>query len=246
MSSLFDVGKSAIQSYRQSLAVTGQNIANINTEGYVRREAALEEVAASQGGINTLANQAGLGVRVSNIRRSFDEFLTSRKLSATAEFKKLNEFVDQLGKAEEILLPTENDLGEMIGDFFRSLSAVAASPTDLAPRAVAVQKGQALSENIQQVHFQLQQLKNGAKSRAEQISSEFNALVDELKSLNSKILSAGQSGKTPNSLLDLRDSLVEKISTRIGVSVSYSDRGTATISYTEQSLSYKRIHKSPM
>ena len=28
MTSLFDVGKSAIQAYRQSLAVTGQNIAN--------------------------------------------------------------------------------------------------------------------------------------------------------------------------------------------------------------------------
>ena len=35
MTSLFDVGKSAIQAYRQSLAVTGQNIANINTDGYV-------------------------------------------------------------------------------------------------------------------------------------------------------------------------------------------------------------------
>ena len=42
MSSLFDIGKSAINSYRQSLAVTGQNIANINTEGYKRREATLE------------------------------------------------------------------------------------------------------------------------------------------------------------------------------------------------------------
>ena len=40
MSSLFDVGKSVVQSYRQSLAVTGQNIANINTDGYKRREAA--------------------------------------------------------------------------------------------------------------------------------------------------------------------------------------------------------------
>ena len=34
MSSLFDIGKSAVQSYRQALAVTGQNIANVNTDGY--------------------------------------------------------------------------------------------------------------------------------------------------------------------------------------------------------------------
>ena len=78
MTSLFDVGKSAIHAYRQSLAVTGQNIANMNTEGYMRREADLQEVTASQGGITSLANQAGLGVRVSDIRRSFDAFLLDR------------------------------------------------------------------------------------------------------------------------------------------------------------------------
>ena len=47
MSSLFDIGKSAVQSYRQALAVTGQNIANVNTDGYKRREADLKEVGAS-------------------------------------------------------------------------------------------------------------------------------------------------------------------------------------------------------
>ena len=52
MSSLFDIGKSGIQSYRQALAVTGQNIANINTDGYKRRGANLEEVATGQFGIN--------------------------------------------------------------------------------------------------------------------------------------------------------------------------------------------------
>ena len=69
MTSLFDVGKSGIQAYRQSLAVTGQNIANLNTDGYMRREADLQEVTASQGGITSLSNQAGLGVRVANINR---------------------------------------------------------------------------------------------------------------------------------------------------------------------------------
>ena len=34
MPSLFDIGKSGLQAYRQSLAVTGQNIANINSDGY--------------------------------------------------------------------------------------------------------------------------------------------------------------------------------------------------------------------
>ena len=59
----------------QSLAVTGQNIANINTEGYKKREANLEEVTGSQGSVTSLANQTGLGVRVSRVNRSFDQYL---------------------------------------------------------------------------------------------------------------------------------------------------------------------------
>ena len=41
MPSLFDIGKSGLQAYRQSLAVSGQNIANINTDGYKKRESSL-------------------------------------------------------------------------------------------------------------------------------------------------------------------------------------------------------------
>ena len=38
MSSLFDIGRAGLQSYRRALSVTGQNIANVNTDGYKRRE----------------------------------------------------------------------------------------------------------------------------------------------------------------------------------------------------------------
>lgn len=93
MSSLFDVGKSAVQSYRQALAVTGQNIANINTEGYKRRAADLEEVGGSQGGITSIANQAGLGVRVADIRRAFDGFLLARANTTNSNFQKVNVFL---------------------------------------------------------------------------------------------------------------------------------------------------------
>ena len=58
MPSLFDIGKSGLQAYRNSLAVTGQNIANINTEGYKKRDAALAEVSAAGGGGSKRRNQS--------------------------------------------------------------------------------------------------------------------------------------------------------------------------------------------
>ena len=96
MASLFDIGKSVVQSYRQALSVTGQNIANINTEGYKRREASLEEVSGSQGGITSLSNQSGLGVRVSDIRRSFDEYLLDRTRTTGSQFSQMDSYVKEL------------------------------------------------------------------------------------------------------------------------------------------------------
>ena len=75
MANLFDIGKSGLESYRQALSVTGQNIANIDTDGYKRREASLEEISGGKGGITSIGKETGLGVRVTSIRRSFDEFL---------------------------------------------------------------------------------------------------------------------------------------------------------------------------
>ena len=138
MSSLFDIGKSAIQSYRQALAVTGQNIANVNTDGYKRREADLKEVGASSGSVTSTGNTAGLGVRVEDIRRSFDQFLLDRSRSSIANYEKLTAYTNQMKQLEDVLLPGDADIGSYIGRFFGSLQDVAANPGDLAPRTVAL------------------------------------------------------------------------------------------------------------
>ena len=229
MTSLFDVGKSAIQAYRQSLAVTGQNIANLNTEGYKRREATLEEVTASQGGITSLANQAGLGVRVSDINRSFDAFLSDKKLLASSNFERMDSYVKQIEKVETALLPSEADLGMQIGNFFRALSDVSAAPSDLAPRTVALEQGRSLASAFNSSFMQLDQLKNQTHAKMKDAVDGLNLLTKELASVNGRILSSGQSGKSPNSLLDLRDSLINDISALADVSVSYTDRGVANL-----------------
>ena len=229
MTSLFDVGKSAIQAYRQSLAVTGQNIANINTDGYVRREADLKEVTASQGGITSIANQSGLGVRVADIRRSFDELLAGRKLSASSNYEQSDSFLKQVEKLEDLLLPGESDLGSQIASFFRALNDVAAAPSDLAPRAVAIERGNSLAEAFNSTSVQLEQLKQATLDRTEEAIESLNTLTKELASVNDRILSASQSGRSPNSLLDLRDKLIGEISKLADITASYSDRGVANV-----------------
>ena len=229
MSSLFDVGKSALNSYRQSLAVTGQNIANINTEGYKRREAKLEEVTGSQGGVTSLPDQTGLGVRVTDINRSFDQYLLDRARTATSSFEKLDVFVDQLKELENMLLPDKGSLGAQIASFFDSLREVAASPGDIAPRAVAVEQGKALSAGFNNYAAQLEQLLANTEAVMDDSIDTINLLSNQLADINGRIMAAGQSGQSPNSIYDLRDKAVTDLSKLTDLTVSYSGRGVVSV-----------------
>ena len=229
MTSLFDVGKSALNSYRQSLAVTGQNIANINTEGYKRREAKLEEVTGSQGGVTSLPDQTGLGVRVTDINRSFDQYLLDRARTATANFNELDVFVDQLKELENMLLPDKGNLGAQIASFFDSLREVAASPSDIAPRAVAIEQGKSLAAGFNNYATQLEQLLSNTESVMEDSIDTINLLSSQLADINGRIMAAGQSGQSPNSIYDLRDKAITDLSKLTDLTVSYSGRGVVQV-----------------
>ena len=103
MPSLFDIAKSGVQSYRQALAVTGQNIANINTDGYKRREAGLTEVSSGQGGITQIQDGTGLGVRVEDIKRSFDAYLLDRTRNSVSREETATNFLEKISELEDLL-----------------------------------------------------------------------------------------------------------------------------------------------
>ena len=226
MASLIDIGKSGLQSYRQALAVTGQNISNINTEGYKRRSADLEEVIANQGGISSTNAQTGLGVRVSDIRRSFDEFLLNKARSATSYSETNEHFVETLKQLEDILLPGDSNLGAMIANFFDGLQEIASSPADLAPRVAAVERGHAVANSFNQLAYLTSELKQGVEFQIQQDINDINVLNEELFNLNSQ-LSGSRNKNAPNALLDSRDTLINKLNEFAEVTTTLEPTGAA-------------------
>ena len=86
MGDLFDIGKAGISAYKSSLAATGQNIANVGTEGYSRRDASIEEVSTASADVLSLSNSSGLGVRMGGITRAFDQFLDLQLQNSSSSF----------------------------------------------------------------------------------------------------------------------------------------------------------------
>ena len=229
MPSLFDIAKSGVQSYRQALAVTGQNIANINTDGYKRREAGLTEVSSGQGGITQIQDGTGLGVRVEDIKRSFDAYLLDRKRNSFSREETATNFLEKISELEDLLLPGDADLGSSMGLFFSSLQEVAASPADVAARVVAVEEGKNVAATFSRTSEVLSQLKTGAKSHAQQEIDTVNILTKEILNVNSKLLSSSTQGGAANALLDNRDRLIDELSKTLEVTVTYTAKNAAIV-----------------
>lgn len=227
MAGLMDIGKSGLQSYREALSVTGQNIANINTDGYKRREASLAEVTGSAGGINSLPSQVGLGVRVDEIRRSFDEFLLNKARNATSYAASANSYVEAISQLEDIILPGDANIGAAIGRFMETLQEVAANPSDIAPRIVALQSGETLADMFHQTAALIEELQNGVNTQSDQALTEINLLANSLANINRNI--ASSAGKAQNALLDNRDAIIDKISDYVEVTVTLESTGAATL-----------------
>ena len=229
MPSLFDIAKSGVQSYRQALAVTGQNIANINTDGYKRREAGLTEVSSGQGGITQIQDGTGLGVRVEDIKRSFDAYLLDRKRNSFSREETATNFLEKISELEDLLLPGDADLGSSMGLFFSSLQEVAASPADVAARVVAVEEGKNVAATFSRTSEVLSQLKTGAKSHAQQEIDTVNILTKEILNVNSKLLSSSTQGGAANALLDNRDRLIDELSKTLEVTCTYTSKNAAIV-----------------
>ncbi len=229
MPSLFDIGKSGLQAYRQSLAVTGQNIANVNTKGYKKRDASLAEVSGAGGGVTEISDQTGLGVRVEQIRRSFDEFLLDKSRQASALFQKSDTFLQEVRDLENLLLPGDSNLSSSISNFFNALQEVAAAPDDQAPRIVANEQGKDMAGQFNLYSDRIDNLKGRLKSQANNAVTSVNLLLTQLSSINEDLLTSGLTSQTSNAKLDQRDLLIDQLSEISQITVNYGSRGDALI-----------------
>lgn len=229
MASLLDIGRSAIHAQREALNVTGQNIVNANTEGYRRRDATLSEVYGVQSELTALTSQTGLGVKLGEIRRAYDFFLTESKRSATARFEASNAFVGKLEQLQNLILPNDGDLAVVMTAFFDNLTQVAASPGDRAPREAALEMGHTVAGAFNTTASLLSSLKNGIEQEIEDHLVQVNRTLEALSIINGQLRSSNLGGTPPNSLLDERDRLLDALAQAIPLNVKIGERLTAEL-----------------
>ncbi|MEL7656684.1 MAG: flagellar basal body protein, partial [Bacillota bacterium] len=107
----FQTANRAMAASQANIDVTGNNIANVNTDGYTRQRVDLTSISTS--GYTqkyTVPNTSvGLGVEVSNISQIRDPFLDARFRAQSAESGKFDTLLAGLSDLENVFDEAETD-----------------------------------------------------------------------------------------------------------------------------------------
>lgn len=225
------IGSTGLSAQRRGVEVAGQNIANVNTEGYTRQRV---DITADSGpitpAIHSTWSASGLGVRSLEVVRLRDAFVDQRVREEAAGRAELATLAGAYATIERIFdEPSDTGLSAVLGDFLAAWDDVANQPGDIGARTQVVERGVTLANDIGELATALGSLRGATRTELEATIAQVNADAVQVAALQETIMAARAAGTDAGELLDQRDLLLERITTAVGGTVRYEDDGTATL-----------------
>jgi flagellar hook-associated protein 1 FlgK len=219
--SLLNIGMSGLAASQSSLAVTGNNIANVDTAGYSRQQTVQGTKASQQFGSVFI----GTGTTLADVRRVYSSYLDSQLRTATTLDGESSSYLAQATPLDATLSDTNTGLTSVLQKFFTSMQGVSASATDDTSRQSVLTGAQALSSRFNTIAKQLNDQNTTLNGSLGDMATQVNNLATSIANLNQKIGEVSTSGGQPNDLLDSRNEAVRQLSGLIGAQVV--ERGTS-------------------
>jgi len=232
MTDLIGIGVSGLSAYQRALATTSNNVANLQTEGYVRQRAVL----ASSGQDGGSKISIGTGVRFAEVQRLYDRFAEENLQRAGSLLEAEAGLLKELQALQDAIGSSEVGLHGAFQDFFDGARELEAAPASAGARAGFLAKAEGLAARFRGLAGTATNLDNGTRAQIDQAVRESNTRLSEIAALNKQLLRKGSASEQPMQLLDQRDNAIRELSNRLGVTAVISDNGTATI-YAGESAS---------
>jgi len=236
MTDLIGIGASGVLAYRDALAVIGDNVANAQTPGYVRRTLALR-IAPAGGTSGPLTHDAGVGsgVRPGAVARADDALRTANARNAASDAARLTTRADWLTRLQAVVAPGGGGLTARLGGFFDAATTLAATPAAPAARTAFLSSADALAAQFRTTGAGLAGLAADLRGAATADARQVNDLTANLAAINLELKRTGASGEAANALLDSRDKALAALGTLVRVNSATGPDGGVTVRLGEGS-----------
>ena len=224
--SVLGTGVSGLLSLQRALAVTSQNISNVNTEGYSRQEVefSARRPQADSGGF------IGSGVFVNSVERVYDDFITRQIRVNSAGFNQAQQFNTLAAQVDSLLADPQAGLMPALQSFFNAVQGVADDPSSPAARQVMISEGQSLESRFKYLDQRLGAVEESVDISIGNAVSEINSLTAAIANVNRDIGLAKTTGNgEPNDLLDKRDLLIARLSEYVSVTTVTQEDGDVNV-----------------
>ena len=220
--SLINIGTRALQANQLALQVAGNNIANVNTPGYSRQNVVMQNLA----GQSTGSGFIGKGVDVKTIERKLDEYLNRQSNIASTNYSLDKTRSEKYQQLETIFERGPNGLGAAVSDMMNAFADVAATPTDLTSRSVALTRLDEAASRFVLASQRMSDLQNSVALEASNKVDIVNDLAKGIANINTQISRTNGIGQPPNDLLDKRDQMVREMNQYVKTTSIMASDGT--------------------
>lgn len=201
------------------LSTTGDNISNVNTPGYARREVELET-----------RGQGLTGVNVAGLQRVSDAVVERRQYQAMGLSSAASERDSQLGNVEGLFDDTSGSgLADTVSAFYSSFSNLASNPTDPTARATVLNAANTLAGRINDTANSIASARADMFSKAKATVGEINAKAQKIAGLNQQIVALKAQGQDVTNLEDQRSKVLLDMSPLVDVTTIPQDNGSLLV-----------------
>lgn len=239
MADLLSIAGNSVKTNQSALAVVGNNIANANTEGYVRQELDVRENLPTRAGSVVL----GTGALALGTRRAYDSLLESSLRSSLSELRSQTPIVDYSNRVIDLLGDENATLTSALDQFFGGFRDLALDASSELKRDVVLSESQGLASRFNEIAAQLRSVDSDTFDTLQFRVTEVNSLAEQLSIVNRKLARQANLSSQPPDLLNTRDLLLQKISGLMKITASEMANGEVRVNLGGSSSSLLLVDK---
>ncbi len=208
---LFTMATSGLNASNKLLATTSNNIANINSEGYVRER-------------TEFTSRLGGGVDFGFTDRVLDVFAQNQLRRDTSTVGEHQAFNDRVSSLDNVLAAEANSISASMTRFFAAVQTATDDPTNMPSRDAIIGEATGMLNRINQMGDFFKDKEQEVELQIQNIVSTANGLVQQIGDLNEAIQVAQGSSTvdTPSKLLNQRDQAILELSELVAIDVRRS------------------------
>lgn len=225
MVDILSIGSGAVNAYRQALSTTSNNIANVNTPGYSRRELKIGESFPVEEGVFSF----GSGAQAEAVGRAYDEFIERALRDATSELEVNEPVIEYTNRIIDIMGTESVSLANAMDDFFNAAEQLSTDPKSAPLRTDFLNAGEVVAARFNDIALQVDTIAKESEVAFRQSVKELNALSTQLLKVNQQLNRKASILDQPPSMLDQRDAILRDMSALVKLGVTELPSGQVIV-----------------